>query len=170
MILNSNESHSSFNLLRSICIIKHCLIENSVRRLIYKFKNFNFWLNNAANWHLYYDKTLMHDIKLFTTSKLTEIANEKLIIVKNIEFITFNLNIQDKKVKNTLFNDKYAFDLNYHMISTNILDRKNCFVIIKNDKLIIIDLKNDAIFMIEIIQLKTKKKFMFYFFYFILLI
>ena len=101
----------------------------------------------------------MHDIKLFTTSKLTEIANEKLIIVKNIEFITFSLNIQNKKMKNTLFNVEYAFNLNYHMISTNILNRKDCFVIIKNDKLIIIDLKNDAIFIIKIIQSKMKKKF-----------
>ena len=103
----------------------------------------------------------MHDIKFFTIFKLTEIANERLIIVKNIEFITFNLNIRNKKMKNILFNVKYAFNLNYHMISTNILNRKNYFVIIKNDKLIIIDLKTDVIFIIEIIQSKTKKKFIF---------
>ena len=100
----------------------------------------------------------MHDIKFFTTFKLTEIANKKLIIVKNIKFITF-IFIQNKNMKNTLFNVKYVFDLNYHIISANILNRKNCFVIIKNNKLIIIDLKNDVIFMIEIIQSKTKKKF-----------
>ena len=103
----------------------------------------------------------MYNIKFFTTFKLTEIANEKLIIVKNIEFITFNLNIRNQKLKNTLFNIKYAFDLNYHMISTNILNRKNCFVITKNGKLIVIDLKNDVIFMTKIIQSKTKKNFMF---------
>ena len=158
MISNSNESNSFFNSLRSVRIIKHCSIENSVRRLIHKFKNFNFWLNNAADWHLCYDKILMHDIKFFIIFKLTEITDEKLIIVKNIKFITFSLNIRDKKMKNTLFNVEYAFNLNYHMILTSILDRKNCFIIIKNDKLIIIDLKNDAIFMIEIIQSETKKK------------
>ena len=108
-------------------------------------------MNNAADQHLCYKKTLMHDMKFFTTFRLAEVANEKLIIIKNIEFITFSLNIRNKKIKNTLFNFEYAFDLNYHMISTNILNRKNCFVITKNDKLIIIDLKNDAIFMIKII-------------------
>ena len=159
MISDSDESDSFFNSLRSVRIIKHCSIENSVRRLIHKLKNFNFWLNSAADRHLCYDKTLMHDIKSFTTSKLTEDANEKLIIVKNIGFITFNLNIRGKKMKNTLFNVEYAFDLNYHMISTNILNRKDCFVITKNDKLIIIDLKNDAIFIIEIIQSETKRNF-----------
>ena len=64
-------------------------------------------------------------------------------------------------MENTLFNIEYIFNLNYHMILTSILNRKNCFVIIKNDKLIIINLKNDAIFMIEIIQSGTKKNFMF---------
>ena len=64
----------------------------------------------------------MHDIKFLTTSRLIEIANKKLIIVKNIEFITFSLNIQNKKMKNTLFNVEYAFDLNYHMTSTSILN------------------------------------------------
>ena len=159
MISNSDESDSFFNSLRSVRIIKHCSIENSVKRLTHKFKNFNFWLNNAANRHLCYDKTLMHDIKSFTTFKLTEIANKRLIIVKNIEFITFSLNIRDKKMKNTLFNVEYVFDLNYHMISTSILNRKNCFVITKNDKLIIIDLKDDAIFMIEINQSEMKGNF-----------
>ena len=161
MISNSDKSNLFFNSLRSIRIIKHCSIENNVRRLIHKFKNFNFWLNSAADWHLCYNKTLMHNIKFFITSKLTEIANEKLIIVKNTEFITFSLNIRDKKMKNTLFNVEYAFDLNYHMILTNILNRKNCSVIIKNNRLIIIDLKNNAIFIIKIIQSETKKNFMF---------
>ena len=54
-------------------------------------------------------------------------------------------------MKNTLFNIEYIFDLNYHTILTSILDRQNCFVIIKNDKLIIIDLNNNVIFIIEII-------------------
>ena len=159
MISDSDESDSFFNSLRSVRIIKHCSIESSVRRLIHKFKDFNFWLNSAADRHLCYDKTLMHDIKFFTTSKLAEVANERLIIVKNIEFITFSLNIRDKNMKNTLFNVEYASDLNYHMISTNILNRKDCSVTTKNDKLIVIDLKNDVIFMIEIIQSETKKNF-----------
>ena len=79
-------------------------------------------MNSAVYRLLCYDKILMHDIKLFITFKLIEIANEKLIIVKNIKFITFNLNIRDKKIKNTLFNVEYIFDLNYHMILTNILN------------------------------------------------
>ena len=114
-------------------------------------------MNSAADRHLCYDQILMHDIQSFTTFKLAEIADEKLIIVKNIGFITFSLNIRNRKMKNTLINVEYALDLNYHMIFTNMLNRKNCFIFTRNDKLIIIDLKNDIIFMTEIIQSETKK-------------
>ena len=117
IISNSNESDLFFNLFWLVRIIKHCSIENSIKRLIHKFKNFDFWLNSAADRYLCYDKTLMHDIKSSIILKLAEIANEKLIIVKSIGFITFNLNIQAKKIKNTLFSVEYAFDLNYHIVA-----------------------------------------------------
>ena len=116
-------------------------------------------MNSAADRHLCYDQVLMHDIQSLTTSKLAEVVDEKLITVKNIGFITFNLNIRGRKMKNTLINVEYVLDLNYHMIFTSMLNRKNCFISTKNDKLIIIDLKNDTIFMIKIIQSETKKNF-----------
>ena len=69
----------------------------------------------------------MHDIKSFIIFKLTEVANEKLIVIKSIKFIMFSRNIRDRKMKNTLFNVKYAFNLNNYIISTSIFDRKICF-------------------------------------------
>lgn len=59
-------------------------------------------------------------------------------------------------MENTLNNVEYALDLDYHMISTNILNLKRCSIFIKDDKLIIIDLKNDTMFMTETIQSEAK--------------
>lgn len=46
------------NPLRFARIIKQCSIENSTKRLINKYKDSNFWLNNVADRHLCYDKAL----------------------------------------------------------------------------------------------------------------
>ena len=156
---SSNESDSFFNPLRSVRIIKQCSIENSARRLTNRFKNPNFWLNNAADRHLCYDKALMHDIRPLIIFRLAEVADERLMIVEGIGFITFDLNIKSKKVKNIITDVEYAPDLDYHMISTDILNRKDCFITTRGGRLTVIDLKNDTIFMTEIIQSKAKKNF-----------
>lgn len=67
----------------------------------------------------------------FFIFRLVEIADKKLIIVKNIEFIIFCLNIQNRKMKNTFINVEYVFDLDYYMIFIDLLNRKKCFLFIK---------------------------------------
>lgn len=101
----------------------------------------------------------MHDIKTFIFFKLVEITNEKLVIVENIEFITFDLNIRDKRMKNIITDVEYISDLGYYMISIELLDRKDCFITTRDKRLIVIDLDDDTIFMIETIQSKTKGNF-----------
>lgn len=114
-------------------------------------------MNSAADRHLCYDKTLMHDIRPLTTPKLAEVADKRLMIVESIGFITFDLNIKGTKMENIITDVEYAPDLNYHMISIDILDRKGCFITIRDERLIIIDLKDDIIFMIGTIQSEIKK-------------
>ena len=152
IISDSDESDSSFNSFRSARIIKQCSIENSARRLVNKSKDPNFWLNSAADRHLCYNRSLMHNIKPFIIFRLAEVANKRLITVEGIGSITFDLNIKGKRVENILTDVEYAFELNYHMISTNILDRKGCFITSRGGRLIITDLEDDTIFMTESIQ------------------
>lgn len=148
----SDESDSS-NPLRSARITKQCSIEGSTRRLANKSKDPNFWMDSAADRHLCYDKALMHDIKPLTTiPRLAEVADGRLTTVKGIGSITFDLNIRGKRVENTITDVEYAPDLDYHMISTGILDRKGCFIATRSGRLTIVDLEDDTIFMTRTIQ------------------
>lgn len=110
MTSTSGESDSSFDSIRSARIIKHCSIEGSVKQLAHKSKDLNFWLNSAAERYLYYDEALMHNIQPFITPRLAEVADKRLITVKNIGSITFSLNNRGKKVENTLSNVEYTPD------------------------------------------------------------
>lgn len=156
-----DKSESSSNFIRSVRITKHYPNGGNVRRLINKPKDSNFWLNSAANRHLCYDRSLMHNLQPLISPKLAEVADDRLVTVKGIRSITFGLNIQGKLIKNTLIDVKYAPDLNYHMISTNILNRKNCSLTTKDEKLTIIDLEDNIIFMTGTIQPKAKGNFYF---------
>lgn len=149
---SSSESESSSGPLMKARITKQHPIEGSARRLIGRAKDPNFWLDNAADRHLCYDRSLMHDIMPLTTPRLAEVADGRLITVRGIGSITFCLNIQGRKVENTLNDVEYAPDLDYHMISTGLLDRKGCSLTIRKGKLTITDLEDNAIFMTGTIQ------------------
>ena len=152
----SDESDSSSNPLRSARITKQCSIEGSARRLANRSTDPNFWLDSAADRHLCYDKALMHDIRPLTTPRLAEVADGRLMTVEDIGSITFDLNIKGKKVENTITDVEYAPDLDYHMISTDILDRKGCSITTRGGRLTVIDLEDDTIFMTETIQPKAE--------------
>ena len=79
--------------------------------------------------------------------------------VKEIEFITMNLKINDKKIINTIIEIKYVFDIQYNFISTSLLCRKNCKIEQDDEFYILINTKTNDIFIIDIIQKFNQKNF-----------
>ena len=88
-----------------------------------------------------------------------KITNEEVVAIKKIESITFDLNINDRKIINIIHDVKYVLELNYNLISTDLLKSKNCEIVQRNEVMIIVDLNDDEIFMIDIRQKKSENNF-----------
>ena len=124
-----------------------------------KNRNFEFYMNNEVDTHIVYDKSLFNEIKSLKYKKQIEMFIEIYVDVKEIEFIIMNLKINDKKIINTIIEMKYVFDIQYNLISTNLLCRKSCKIEQDNEFYILINTKTNDIIMIDIIQKFNQKNF-----------
>ena len=107
----------------------------------------NFFLDSGADTHLCYNKKLFHELKPLATAKTVEVADNALLAVKGIESIILELNIDGKRVCNTITGVEYVPDLEFNLISTGTLEKKSCEVVAKQGRLRIIDENDDKVFM-----------------------
>ena len=129
---------------------------NNARRVNRVNKNSEFYLNSEADSHLCYDSSLFNEIESLEYEKSIEIVTESYASVERVEFITFDLVINEKKIRNTVIEMKYVSDAHYNLISTNTLCRKKCRVEHDDESYIIINKKTDEIFMIDTLQSHRK--------------
>ena len=115
-------------------------------------RNSEFYLNNEADIHIAYDKTLFNEIKSVKYVKQIEMIIDTYADVKRIKFIIINLNINDRKIINTITDVKYVSDTQYNFISTNLLCRKNYKTEQDDEIYILKNTKTDDIFLTSIIQ------------------
>ena len=119
-------------------------------RRVHRFhKDFNFWLNNDVDNHMCYDKNLFHDLRLLTIMKIVEIVIDDIVVVEKIKFILFQFKINEQKIINIVIDVKYVFELKYNFISIDFLESKNCEIVTKKNRMIVIDFDDDHIFMID---------------------
>ena len=122
-------------------------------------RNSKFYLNNEIDNHIFYDKSLFNEIKSMNYIKQIKMTIETYVDVKKIKFIIMNLNINDKKIINTIIDVKYVSNIQYNLIATNLLYRKNCKIIHDDEIYIFIDVNTNDIFLIDIIQNFKQKNF-----------
>ena len=91
--------------------------------------------------------------------KQIEMTIETYVDIKKIKFIIMNLNINNKKIINTIIDVKYVSNIQYNLIATNLLCRKNCKIIHDDKIYIFIDVNTNDIFLIDIIQNFKQKNF-----------
>ena len=131
----------------------------NARRVHRVHKDFNFWLNNDVDNHMCYNKNLFHNLRLLTTIKTIEIATRDVVVVEKVEFITFQLNVNELKITNIVIDVEYVSKLKYNLIFIDFLESKNCEIIAKQDRMIVIDFDNDHIFMIDTRQHTFEENF-----------
>ena len=111
-------------------------------------KNFEFYLNNEIDSHMCHDKIFFHNFKSLTSIKTIEIINDELLIVKKIEFIIFDFNIEKRKMQNIVTKIKYVSKFDYNLLSTKIFEFKKCEIIQKQNRMYVIDKNDNVTFMI----------------------
>ena len=123
----------SFNFEKTTYFDKIRKLRNAIKRTVFTNvnKNVNFYLNNAADCHINFNKFLFINFKINSISKIIKIVNNELFFVRDIEFIIFELNIENKKIINIVINVKYVFDLNYNLFFIDIFEKNKCEIIQK---------------------------------------
>ena len=129
---------------------------NNARRVNRVNKNSEFYLNSEADSHLCYDSSLFNEIESLEYEKSIEIMTEDYASIERIESITFDLVVNEKKIKNIVIEMKYVSDAHYNLISTSTLCRKKCKVEHDDENYIITNKKIDEIFMIDTLQSHRK--------------
>ena len=124
-----------------------------------KNRDSKFYLNNETDIHIAYDKSLFNEIKSADYIKQIEMITDTYAEIKEIKSIIINLNINDKKIINTIIDVEYVSDTQYNFISTNLLCRKSCKTEHDNEIYILTDKETDDIFMTDIMQNFNQKKF-----------
>ena len=103
-----------FNFEKIIYFNKIRKLRNTIKRIIFTNvnKNVNFYLNNIIDYYINFNKFLFINLKINSISKIIKIINNELFFIRNIKFIIFELNIENKKIINIVINVKYVFKLN----------------------------------------------------------
>ena len=130
----------------------------SARRVHRSHRDFNFWLDNDVDSHMCYNKNLFHDLRFLATIKIVETTIDDIVVVEGVESITFQFKINEQKITNIVIDVEYVLELEYNLISIDLLESKNCEIVAKQDRMIVIDLDDDHIFMIETRQHVFEKK------------
>ena len=154
--------HSAMNRIKRIRFNNFIFQINCATRIAkstISFKDSNFFLDSETNTHLCYNKKLFHELKSFATIKIVEIVDNALLTIKKIEFIIFELNIDDKRVCNIIIDVEYVSDFEFNFISIDTFEKKSCEIVVKQNRFKIIDENDDKIFMIDTRQ---KKKFIYF--------
>ena len=105
-----------------------------------------------------YNKNLFHDLRFLATIKIVETTIDDIVVVEGVESITFQFKINEQKITNIVIDVEYVLELEYNLISIDLLESKNCEIVAKQDRMIVIDLDDDHIFMIETRQHVFEKK------------
>ena len=101
---------------------------------------------------------MFHDLRSLATIKIVETIIDDIIVVEKIESITFQFKINEQKIINIVIDVKYVFEFEYNFISIDFFESKNCEIVTKQNRMIVIDLDDDHIFMIETRQHVFEKK------------
>ena len=120
----------------------------NIKRSNNHVKNFEFYMNNEIDSHMCYDKFFFHDFKSLTSIKTIKIINDELLIVKKVEFIIFDFNIEKRKMQNIVTKIKYVSKFDYNLLSTKIFEFKKCEIIQKQNRMYVIDKNDNVTFMI----------------------
>ena len=150
-----NQQHIvSMSKIRRVKVKNNVYFNNCVKRIFKTMisKNSNFYLNNDVDCHMCHDKSLFINFQSLTIAKIIEMTNDALIAIKEVDSIIFEFNVHDKKFLNTIIDVEYVFNLNYNLLSIEILKRKDCEITQKRRRLFVIDENDDEIFMIDIRQ------------------
>ena len=106
-----------------------------------------------------YNKNLFHNLRFLIIIKIVETIIDNIIIVEKVEFITFEFKINEQKIIYIVIDVKYVFEFKYNFIFINFFENKNCEIVTKRDRIIIINFDDDHIFMIETCQHVFEKNF-----------
>ena len=94
-----------------------------------------------------------------TTIKIVEITTNDIVVVENIKFIIFVLKIDKKKTFNIFIDVEYVLYFIYNFITIDFFKIKNCEIFARKNKLIVIDIDNDQIFITKTRQNFFKKNY-----------
>ena len=131
----------------------------NARRVHRSHRDFNFWLDNDVDSHMCYNKNLFHDLRSLAAIKIVETTIDDIVVVEEVESITFQLKINEQKITNIVIDVKYVLELEYNLISIDLLESKNCEIVAKQNRMIVIDLDDDHIFMAETRQHAFEENF-----------
>ena len=106
-----------------------------------------------------YDENLFYNLRFLTIMKIVEITIDDIIVVERIKFISSQFKINEQKIINIVIDVKYVFEFEYNFIFIDFFESKNCEIVTKKNRMIVIDLDDDHIFMINTRQYVFEKNF-----------
>ena len=118
-----------------------------------------FYLDSGADTHIAYDKSLFNEIRPAGYIKQIEVATGTYAEVKEVGSIIIDLNINDKKIINTIIGVEYVPDIQYNLISTGLLCRKGCKTEHDNEIYTLTDKETGDIFMTGTMQNFNQENF-----------
>lgn len=112
----------------------------------YLDKDSNYYLNSAADNYIIYDKEMFNNLRSLAIVKTVEVVNDELLSIKSIDSVIFLLNINGRKISNTVVGVEYVSNLNYNLIITDLLESKECKITQSKGRIIIVDENDDLTF------------------------
>ena len=106
-----------------------------------------------------YNRDLFTNYQSLTTVRTAETKSDEVLAMKDVEFIQFELNIDEKRIMNIITDVEYVSDLNYNLIFTDVLKSKSCEIIQKKNRMYIVDEDDSQSFMTEIRQHESEGNF-----------